>query len=146
MSVKASCDTETTSAHLAGGRTTTIAVAAKHFLLAVRILCIATVQRSRIIFVGFILHVSVREVSAGFRETRDLHGYTQLLSIHCGHEAVWTKHACTLGTRNSYNGIEKEFHIFHLMWVVRRPNTGFMLLWHEERVRISWFLHRSCVA
>lgn len=116
MSVKASCDTETTSAHLAGGRTTTIAVAAKHFLLAVRILCIAPVQRNRIIFMGFILRVNVREVSAGFRETQHLHSYTQLLSIQYGYEVVRTEHACALCcTRSSYHGIEKEFHIFHLM-------------------------------
>jgi hypothetical protein len=79
MSVKASRDTETTSAHLAGGRTTTIAVAAKHFLLAVRFHCIRIVQGNGIIFMGFMLHVSGREVSAGFRETQDLHNYTHLL-------------------------------------------------------------------
>ena len=51
--------------------------------------------------------------------------------------------------RSSYNGIESEFHIFHSMWVVRRPNTCFMFLWHELRVRISWLLHTlhlSCIA
>lgn len=60
---------------------------------------------------------------------------------NCLHETCVYKEAVIMESK-------KEFNIFHLMWVVRRPNTGFMLLWHEERVRISWFvntLHHSCV-
>jgi hypothetical protein len=49
MSVKASCDTEKTSAHLAGGRATTIVAAEETCLLAVRVSLYrnSTEERSR---------------------------------------------------------------------------------------------------
>jgi hypothetical protein len=84
MSVTASCDTETTSAHLAGGPTTTIAVAKKFFLLC-GFHCIGIVQTDRIVFMGFIFHVSSGEnyVFPGDWRYSQLHS----ASLHI----VWTR-------------------------------------------------------
>jgi hypothetical protein len=80
MSVTASCDTETTSTHLAGGPTTTLAVAAKLFLLC-GFHCIGIIWMDRIVFMGFIFHVSSGEEATCFQETGDLQNYTPLLSM-----------------------------------------------------------------